>query len=105
MDILCLQLDARKDGNMELSHYLATVSAFQISTEAFPASTKIGYAELCFSKLAWSCRQESADLSILDSDKPIDFVDFRKLVQKQVPSISETELIAVYLTFDKGRQL
>lgn len=56
VDQLCLQFDLSKNGTIELSHYLATVAAFQISTEPFPPGNKGNYGEVCFGRLAWFCR-------------------------------------------------
>jgi hypothetical protein len=49
------------------------------------------------------CKQDSIDLKMIDSDKPIDYSDFRKLIQKDVREILNVELTAIYISYDKGK--
>lgn len=87
VDQLCFRLDIKSNGTIELNHYRAAAAAFQISTEPYSLHSNASYADSSLVKLAWLCKQESADLSSIDTDKPMDFADFRRLVQKQVPAI------------------
>jgi hypothetical protein len=43
-DRICLNFDEKKNGTIELDSYLANLSAFQIATEPYPESSKVGYA-------------------------------------------------------------
>jgi hypothetical protein len=78
-DRICLNFDEKKNGTIELDSYLAN------------------------NKLAMLCKQDSIDLKMIDSDKPIDYSDFRKLIQKDVREILNVELTAIYISYDKGK--
>lgn len=95
-------LDKNKSGIISYNYYQSCLQAFQISCEVYPPSTKIGYASIATKRIAYLCKSRIKQLAEnLDTDKPIDFADFRFFIQKQVPKIADIELMAMFIQQDK----
>lgn len=93
VDRICLKLDEKKNGAVELNKYMKYVKAFQIGKEKGEEVVEQGLRKM-------AKHVKGNGLAFLDSDRKIDFQDFQKLVQREVKDIEEAELTAIFINFD-----